>query len=136
MVAYTLLVFGIEVAFRGFQRKRFHPRGRFTVPICWSIVLTMLIATWVPSQVYKNPKNDCIASLLSWALPWADIALFLNSTLILLYLLIAFLIVYQLSRTAKIDRMERIAASRTVYYIAIAVILMVCNPEIQSFIAG
>lgn len=130
IVAYTLVVFGTEVAFRGFQRKRFHPRARFTIPICWSIVLTMLIATWVPSQVYKNPKNDCTASLLSWAMPWAEIALFLNSTLLFVYLLTGFLIAFQLSRTAKIDRNERIAASRTVYYLAIGVILMVCKASI------
>jgi magnesium-transporting ATPase (P-type) len=125
IVAYTLLVFGIEVAFRGFQKKRFQPRGKTTVLICWSVVLTMLLATWVPSQVYKNPKNDCLASLTSWAMPWSGIALFLNSTIIFLYLLAGFLIAYQLSRTAKLDRNERIAASRTVYYLVIGVFLMV-----------
>lgn len=127
LVAYSLLVFGTEVAFRGFQRKRFHPRSRFTVPICWSIVLAMLLATWIPSQTSKNPRNECSASLLSWVMPWADIALFLNSILLFLYLLTGFLIHYQLSRTAKIDRNERIAASRTVYYLAIGVVLMVCD---------
>ena len=136
IVAYTLLVFGIEVAFRGIQKKRFHPRHRLTVPICWSIVLTMLIATWVPSQVYKNPGDDCTASLLSWAVPWADVALFLNSFLLLFYLLAGGLIVYQLSRTAKIDRNERIAASRTVYYLAIGVILMVGTSSIRFILAG
>jgi hypothetical protein len=125
IVAYTLLVFGVEVAFRGFQKKRFHSRGKFTMPICWSIVLTMLIATWVPSHVYKNPRNDCDASLTSWVMPWADIALFLNSIIVFLYLLTGFMIAYQLSRTAKIDRNERIAASRIVYYLAIGVVLMV-----------
>jgi hypothetical protein len=131
IVAYTLLVFGVEVAFRGFQKKRFHSRGKFTVPICWSIVLTMLIATWVPSHVYNNPKNDCDASLISWVMPWADIALFLNSIIVFLYLLTGFMIAYQLSRTAKIDRNERIAASRIVYYLAIEVVLMVGSSLIR-----
>ena len=96
----------------------------------------MLVVTWVPSQVYKNPKNDCIASLLLWAMPWAEIALFLNSTLVFLYLLTGFLIAYRLSRTATIDRDERIAASRTVYYLAIAVFLMVCTSSILCVSAG
>jgi hypothetical protein len=85
----------------------------------------MLLATWVPSQVYKNPKNDCTASLLSWAMPWAGIALFLNSVLIFIYLVTGFLIAYQLSRSVQVDRDERVAASRTVYYLAVGVILMV-----------
>jgi hypothetical protein len=96
----------------------------------------MLIATWVPSQVYKNPRDDCTTSLLSWAMPWADIALFLNSVLLLFYLLAGFLIAYQLSRTAKIDRNERIAASRTVYYLAIGVILMVSSSSPRFVVAG
>jgi len=69
-------------------------------------------------------------------MPWADIALFLNSTLLFVYLLAGFLIAYQLSRTAKIDRNERIAASRTVYYLAIGVILMVCSPSIRFPLAS
>lgn len=69
-------------------------------------------------------------------MPWADIALFLNSTLLLLYLLTGSLIAYQLWRTAKIDRNERIAASRTVYYLAIGVILMVCNSLSHDHDAG
>lgn len=124
------MVFGIEVAFRGLQKNRFHPRGRYAVPICLSIILTMVLATWIPSQVYKNPKDECTASLLSWALPWADVALFLNSFLLFVYLVTGFLIAFQLSRTTKIDRNERIAASRTVYYLAIGVILMVRNTPI------
>jgi hypothetical protein len=85
----------------------------------------MLVATWVPSHVFKAPEDECTANLVSWAMPWADIALFLNSMLIFIYLLTGFLIVYQLSRTAKINRAERIAASRTVYYLAVGVLLMV-----------
>ena len=96
----------------------------------------MLIATWVPSQVYQNPKDDCTTSLLSWVAPWADIALFLNSVLLLFYLLAGFLIAYQLSRTAKIDRNERIAASRTVYYLAIGVILMVITSSTRFVAVG
>lgn len=96
----------------------------------------MLIATWVPSQVYKNPKDDCTTNLVSWAMPWADVALFLNSVLLLFYLLAGFLIAYQLSRTAKIERNERIAASRTVYYLAIGVLLMVSGSSNRHILAG
>lgn len=45
--------------------------------------------------------------------------------LVTLYVLIAGVIAYQLFRTVKIERDERIAASRMVYYLVVGIVLMV-----------
>ena len=124
LVAYTLIVFGSEQAFRAFQRKRFQPRAKYSVSICWSIVAAMLIATWIPSNINKNPDNECVATILSWVMPWTTAALALNSIAVFSFLLLAFLISYQLSRTMQVERTERVAASISVYYLTLAGILM------------
>ena len=67
----------------------------------------------------------CLGSLIWWASFWADFGVVINSVIIGLYVLTASIIAIQLYRTAELAREERIAASRTVYYLAVGTILMV-----------
>lgn len=125
IVAYVLLVFGVEVSIRGFHKHRFAARGRWNTLICWVVVVTLLAVTWIPSQVDPARYDKCIASLVWWAAPWSRIAIVINALLILVYVFVAALIAFQLFRTVEVDREERIAASRMVYYLGVGVILMV-----------
>lgn len=125
IVANVLLVFGLETAARGFQRKRFAPRGRWNTPICWSIVGVMFIFTWIPSKVRPPKRDKCLASLIWWAAPWSHLAILLNSITIVVYVGTALAIGLQLFRSVKIRREDRIAASRMVYYLGIGIVLMV-----------
>jgi hypothetical protein len=125
IVAYILLVFGLEVAWRGFQRKRFAPRGQWNTPICWIIVALLLVLTWIPSHLRPFNRPHCLASLIWWAAPWSDFGVVITSALIGLYIVTASAIARQLFRTAKVDREERISASRTVYYLVVGTIMMV-----------
>lgn len=125
LLVYTLLVFGSEVAVRSVLRPRFRARGRFSVSICWSTVAVLMIATWIPSRVTKNPNDKCVATLLSWVTPWARGALALNAVAVVLLLLLASLIAFQLSRTSKAERDERVGASIAVYYLGLGGLLMI-----------
>ncbi|KAL9107538.1 MAG: hypothetical protein Q9227_007538 [Pyrenula ochraceoflavens] len=124
IVPETLLVFSIEVALRALKRQRFGARGRWNTPICWSIVVILLISTWIPSHVRPAKRDECLGSLIWWASFWADFGVVINSVIIVLYVLAALIITIQLYRTAELDREERIAASRTVYYLAVGALLM------------
>lgn len=85
----------------------------------------MLIFSWLPTQLRPAPTDMCLANIEFWVAFWGDISLFITSGMIGLYVLITGLIVMQLLRPAKIAREERIAASRTVYYLAIGIIVFV-----------
>jgi hypothetical protein len=85
----------------------------------------MLVLTWIPSRLRPFTMEKCVASLIWWAAPWSDIGIFIASVLIGLYIITAVAIAYQLFRTPTLDREERIAASRTVYYLAVGTIMMV-----------
>jgi hypothetical protein len=76
-----------------------------------------------------RPRQDdrCLASLLLWASPWSDIALILTSTLIFLYIVLGLTLTVQLVRTVKLEREERIAASRIVYYLAVGIAVFVSD---------
>ena len=57
-----------------------------------------------------------------------------NSIIMVAYLVLASIIAYQLYRTVKISRDERIAASRMVYYLIVGSILLVRIPfSLPSF---
>lgn len=60
-----------------------------------------------------------------WAAPWSDIGVLLSSILIGLFALTGFVIAIQLFRTVDIEREERIAASRVVYYLLVGIVVIV-----------
>lgn len=129
IVGFVLLVFGSEAVYRGLKKDRFAPRGRWNTPICWIVVAIMLTLTSIAPLIRPRPDDRCVASLLIWASPWSDIAIILTSSLIFLYIVIALILTVQLVRTSKIEREERIAASRIVYYLAIGVAVFVSGPN-------
>lgn len=126
IVGFVVLVLGIETVYRGLRKDRFASRGRWNIIICWVAVAVMLLLTWIPTRARPRAHDRCRAILLVFALPWADVAFGITLALIILYLAMGAILVAQLLRTVKLDRTERIAASRMVYYLGLAAALLVC----------
>lgn len=95
--------------------------------------MVLLAFTEIPPQVRPPRHTHCLASLIWWASFWARAGVVINTMLVTLYVLVAGVIAYQLFRTVKIERDERIAASRMVYYLVVGIVLMVrCLLEDES----
>ncbi|KKA19947.1 hypothetical protein T310_6061 [Rasamsonia emersonii CBS 393.64] len=115
IVGFVVLVLGIETVYRSLRKDRFASRGRWNIIICWVAVAVMLLLTWIPTRARPRAHDRCRAILLVFALPWADVAFGITLALIILYLVMGAILVAQLLRTVKLDRTERIAASRMVF---------------------
>lgn len=133
---FVLLVFGIEFATRGIGKNRFSRRGRWNITICWAIVGLMLLLSWIPTMVRSPIRDHCLADLLVFVFPWADIAFGLSLALIVSYLIITFTLTIQLYRTVEIERPERIAASRMVYYLVLGAIIFVSFSRLYRLKVG
>ena len=127
IVPYTMLVFGVETTFRSLQRERFHPRGKWNIPLCIGAIPFLTFLTWTPSNFDKS-RGPCLASLIWWTASFAKLGIVIGASLIVTYSLCALIITLQLLRRIKTDRDERIAATRVVYYLIPSVILMVEHP--------
>ena len=122
-----MLVFGIETTFRSLQRARFHPRGKWNIPLCVVAVPFLTLLTWTPSNFEKS-KGQCLASLIWWTASYAKLGIVIAASLIVTYSVCALVIAIQLLKRIKTDRDERIAATRVVYYLIPSVILLVDFP--------
>ncbi|MCJ1312054.1 hypothetical protein MMC25_005728 [Agyrium rufum] len=123
LVAYTVVIFGLETTFRSLRSNRFCGRGRWTTPVCLILIVLLESATWLPS--FLLPERDkCLGTLIWWTSRYAIIGLILGAGLILTYVLSAAIITIQLLRTSKLDHDERIAATKVVYYLSTTVIII------------
>ena len=127
IVPYTMLVFGLETTFRSLQRARFHPRGKWNIPLCVAAVPFLTLLTWTPSNFDKS-KGPCLASLIWWTVSYSELGIVIGTFLTVTYSLCALVITLQLLRRIKTDRNERIAATRVVYYLVPSIILLVWFP--------
>ncbi|KAJ9204638.1 hypothetical protein DTO164E3_1813 [Paecilomyces variotii] len=125
IVAFTILTFGAETAYRGLQRDRFAPRGKWNIPICCAVASFLVILTLIPTATKPVKFHECFDTLIFFSAFWADVAFAIGLTLIILYIGIGAVVTVQLLRTVKLDRDERVAASRVVYYLAAGALLLV-----------
>lgn len=106
---------------RAFRRRAFDSFGKWTISVCVALVVVSLIATYVVTRVVQ-PPNFCFASLF-WFVQRYRVLCFALFTIIsgslLLGSVITFIRLYQSSTGGVI---ERIAASRMVYYMCIGAI--------------
>ncbi|OLN81379.1 hypothetical protein CCHL11_10164 [Colletotrichum chlorophyti] len=121
IVPFIQLVFALEVAIRSLRKNPLPPRGKWNVTICLAIVGTLLLTTYLVT-LFIRPPNFCFASLFWFVQRWKE-GCFVLFTLISATLLGSTLAVFfRLHNNARIEYSERVAASRMVYYLAIAFI--------------
>ncbi|KAM3557516.1 hypothetical protein ARSEF4850_005034 [Beauveria asiatica] len=121
IVPYIQFVFGMETTARAFRRRAFDSFGKWTVSICATLVIISLIATYSVTRVVQ-PPNFCFASLFWFVQRYRVLCFALFTTIsgsLLLGSVITFIRLYQSSTGGVI---ERIAASRMVYYMCIGAI--------------
>ncbi|OAA66106.1 hypothetical protein ISF_03944 [Cordyceps fumosorosea ARSEF 2679] len=121
IVPYIQFVFGMETTVRAFRRRAFDGFGRWTVSVCVALVVVALAATYAVTRVVQ-PPNFCFASLF-WFVQRYRVECFGLFTAISGSLLLGSLITFvRLYRSSTGSVIERIAASRMVYYMAIGAI--------------
>jgi len=121
LVPYIQVVFGLECAIRSFRSLPFQARGKYDVTICIATVLLMTLATWIPTHIHPQ-KDHCFASLVWFVSDFSIVALFILAIIAGFALISAVTIFCRLSSFTSIDRNQRIAASRMVYYLVLAII--------------
>lgn len=121
---YIQLVFGIECAYRSLRSQPFRARGKHDVTIYCVVIVLMLIGTWIPSNLMKEP-DFCFASLMWFITAYGNLGLELLSIVAALMLISAIIIFFRLSTVNLIDEHQRIAASRMVYYLVLGIISLV-----------
>lgn len=126
LVFFTKMVFGLETSFRSTRRVRFSSRPPWHITSAIAVIATMVFAAWAATNAFPT-KSRCLSSLIEWTAPYAKLAVVLASGLLFLYPASAVIISIQLVKTVKIDKLERIAATRMVYYLVLNTCLVVCT---------
>lgn len=104
----------------------FSRRGKWNVTICLAIVGMLLLVTYIVTH-FIRPPNFCFASLF-WFLQRYKRGCFVLLTLIAAVLLVSVVIIFiKLHRNTSIDPIERVAASRMVFYLSLGFISAVSN---------
>jgi hypothetical protein len=119
------LVFGVEIAIRALKKKPFAPRRKYSVSICLSIIGMLLLANFLIAIFDRSP-NFCLASLFWFVAHYSVICFGLFVAITAIILTCTVVIFVRLHRSIKVEVTARVAASRMVYYLALAVISNVC----------
>lgn len=128
LVGFVTLVFGFEMAWRGFRSERFAPRGKWNTTICVAVVAFLILLTWMPTIVWPM-YNRCFGSLIWFPMRYDLLTLIILCVLVFFLLLLAALISIQLMRTPEMDPNERISASRMTYFLIVAALIYVSSLE-------
>ncbi len=127
LAPYIQLVFGVEVAIRGLQKKPFAPRGKYNVSVCLSIVGMLVLANFLIADFDQSP-NFCLTSLIWFVSHYSVVCFSLLVAIVSLVIISAVIIFVRLHRSIKVEVTARVAASRMVYYLALAAISNVWLP--------
>jgi hypothetical protein len=129
IVPYTQLVFGVEIAIRALRKKPFAPRGKYNASICLSLVGLLLLANFLIADFDRSP-NFCLTSLFWFVAHYSVICFGLFIAIAAILLICTIMIFVRLHRSIKVEVTARVAASRMVYYLALAVISNVCSSPV------
>ncbi|KAK4103937.1 hypothetical protein N658DRAFT_513963 [Parathielavia hyrcaniae] len=121
IVPYTQLVFGVETALRALERRPFPPRRKYNVPICLSITGMLLLSNFLISIFDRSP-NSCLASLFWFVVHYSVICFGLFVAIATILSISTVVVFIRLHRSIQVEVTARVAASRMVYYLALAVI--------------
>ena len=124
-----MLVFGLETTFRSLRRVRFPSRNRWHIPTALAVIAVMIFFAWTATNIFPT-RGKCLTGLIWWTARYAKLATVLSSGLLVLYPASAVVITIQLVKTVKVDKAERIAATRVVYYLIVNTWLIVRSLEI------
>jgi hypothetical protein len=123
---FIQLVLGVEMAIRAAMPRPFASRARWSTPLCILLIGMMLLATFLVTM-FARPPNFCFASLFWLVHRWK------SGILICLCLIIGFLFISVVIITIRLrsnarasDEMERLAAYRMVFYLAISIASLGC----------
>lgn len=128
---YIQLVFGVEIAIRALRKQPFAPRGRYNVSICLAIVGVLILVNFLVAA-FDRARNFCLASLFWFVSHYSLLCFALLVAISVILLGCTIIIFVKLHRSIKIEITSRVAASKMVYYLALAVISIVCRPSLQS----
>lgn len=121
---YITLMFGLETTLRLLQKTKLGVQGRWHITICVGSALVLTLLTWIPSKL--SPSDGlCLSSVIWWTAHYAKAGFAIALALIVAYALCAVVIIFQLVRTVKMDRDQRIQASTVVYYMIVTAVILV-----------
>lgn len=120
------MVFGLEVTMRGLRKNAFHPRGRWDVTLCLSLVGMLLLVNFLVADFVRT-GDFCFASLFWFVVKYTEGVFVVLVVITVVLIACVFTIFYKLSKTSRIEKAERLAASRMVYYLALALISTVSH---------
>lgn len=124
MVPFIQAVFGLECALRSLRRLPFQARGKYDVTICLVVIILMLIGSWIPTFIFKEPAV-CFASLV-WFVSAFGTTTFLTLLIAACLMIISAITIFaRLSSVTLVDQHQRIAASRMVYYLVLGIMSLV-----------
>ncbi|KAG7119519.1 hypothetical protein HYQ45_015001 [Verticillium longisporum] len=121
IVPYIQFVFGLEVTSRALRQQPFAGRGKWTVAGCLAIVGTLLLVTFVVT-LFIRPPNFCFGSLFWFVQRWKAGVFILLIVIAATLLVCTVIIAWRLHNNCQIEESERVAASRMVYYLTMAII--------------
>lgn len=121
LVPYIQLVFSVEISLRGLRRKPFPKRGKYTMAICLFVVCMLVLINFLVADLDRAP-DFCFASLFWYIAVYSrgSFAVLLAIDVILVICLT--IISVRLTHSTEIEISERVAASRMVYYLALAIL--------------
>ncbi|KAL2126102.1 hypothetical protein VTI74DRAFT_1695 [Chaetomium olivicolor] len=135
---YTQLVFAAEVAIRALRKEPFGLRRKFNVSICLSIVGMLVLANFLVADFDRSP-NFCLSSLFWFVAHYSILCFGLLVAIVCILLICLTTIFVRLYRSINVEVTARVAASRMVYYLALAVIsnsFMIPFFFVQGFMDG
>lgn len=117
---------------RGLRKKPFQQRGRWDVTLCLSLVGMLLLINFLVADFVRS-GDFCFASLFWFVVKYTEGIFYVLLVIAAVLTVCTVLIFIKLSKHTRIDTGERIAASRMVYYQALAVISAVSvAPDFRS----
>ncbi|KAG7288862.1 hypothetical protein NEMBOFW57_005221 [Staphylotrichum longicolle] len=138
LAPYIQLVFAVEIAIRALRKKPFAPRGKYNVSVCLAIVGMLILANFLVADFDQSP-NFCLTSLFWFVAHYSDMCFGLLVAIVVIVLVCAVIIFVRLHRSIKVEVTARVAASRMVYYLALASIsnsFMIPFFFVDSFVDG
>ncbi|TFB04932.1 hypothetical protein CCMA1212_002531 [Trichoderma ghanense] len=127
VVPFIQLVFGLESTVQALRRKPFQQRPRWVIVACLLIVVIGTLVMYVQTRVMR-PPDLCYASLFWFVQTWRLESFALLTTIGCALVIGAIIIFVRLHRDTSIGIIERVAASKMVYYMILGAVLNARSP--------